>query len=193
MKELTVLLRMSDSPIWARLRDCLRDRSIPPETTLVGDFFNDDIRQYFGLLLTSDQKVIRFDFSYEKSEDDGMFADWQDFTSRWASSPYDRQVVAAFPVQQSGGLEPPSIQRWLDDDANVRVNQVKKWFAAKGLVMQLRKESDADFVDLVLRDTNKVLGRSYEKGSSPATAAEKAQKRYREEHSATVGPSGPGA
>jgi hypothetical protein len=90
-------------------------------------------------------------------------------------------MSAAFAVQQSGGLEPPPIQRWLDEEANVRVDQVKNWFGAKGLVLQLRKEGDADFADLVLRDTGKVLGRSYEKGSSPATAAEKAQKRYREE------------
>jgi hypothetical protein len=65
VKELTVLLRMSDSPLWARLRDCLRHRGTPPETTFVGDFFNDDIHQYLGLMLTSDQKVIRFDFTFK--------------------------------------------------------------------------------------------------------------------------------
>jgi hypothetical protein len=181
VKERTVLLRMSDSPIWVRLRDCLRDRGILPETTFVGELFNDDIRQYFGLVLTSDQKVIRFDFTFKESVDDATFTDWQDFTSRWAASRYDRQVSAALAVQQSGSLEPPPIQRWLDEEATVRINQVKDWFAAKGLVLKLRKEGDADFADLVLRETGKVLGRSYERGSSPAIAAEKAQMRYREE------------
>jgi hypothetical protein len=179
IKELTTLLRMSDSPIWERIRYCLRQRAVAPEIALVADFFKDDIRQYFGLVVTNDQKVIRFDFTFTTSANDGIFTDWQDFST--ASSPYDRQVAAAFAVQQSGGLEPPPIQRWLDEEANVRVNQVKDWFAAKGLTLQLRKEGDSDFADLVLRDTGKVLGRPYENGSSPATAAEKAQKRYREE------------
>jgi len=110
--------------------------------------------------------------------------DWHDFTSGWASSPYDDQVAAAFGVQRSGGLEPPPIQRWLDEEANFRVNQVKDWFAVRGLVLQLRSEGDTHFADLILRETGKVLGRSYDEGTTPATAAESAQKRYWQEQSA---------
>lgn len=181
VKRLTALMRASDDPLWERLRVCLRNRAVPPETSYVADFFPDDHRQYFGLLITGDQKVIRFDLSFENSVEDAIFSTWADLTSEWISSPYDGQIAAALAVKRSGRLEPPPVQQWLDEDATSRLEQVKNWFGAKGLDLQLRIEGGAHLVDVILRATGKVIGHSYAKGSSAATAAEAARKQYRQE------------
>jgi hypothetical protein len=97
--ELTALLRSSADPLWSRLRSLLETKGLEPSSITVADLFRDDNSLEFGLIVTSEHKVLQFDFDYlHKTVATGIFSEWPDITATWRGSPYHREVSAALEV-----------------------------------------------------------------------------------------------
>lgn len=100
----TELLRTSEDPMWARLRELFRERGIDPDAAVLADFFPDDTDLEFGVLLTPDGRVYEFDFTYGPRGDiktkssTGVISDWRDMTDRWRDWHHRNQIEAAMPL-----------------------------------------------------------------------------------------------
>jgi len=89
----TNLLRVSDDPMWVRIRTLLQERGIDAKTSILVESFPDDTSFYFGVLITKDGSVIQYGFDYLGKEiQNGQFSEWQDLTQQYKDMPYCKSV-----------------------------------------------------------------------------------------------------
>jgi hypothetical protein len=101
---LTLKLRGSDEPIFARLRELLPDLGVDLASTVLAQFFEDDVDQEFGVLVGADKSVHTFVLFFGKGDINTQIGtaripELNDITADWETSPYRTYVseALAFP------------------------------------------------------------------------------------------------
>ena len=97
----TRLLRVDAHPMWARLRDLLRERGLDPDHVAIADLFPDDTDMEFGIVVVPDGQVFEFDLVYGRGDLNtaaatAIIGDWRDRTDSWRDSPFRPQIESAF-------------------------------------------------------------------------------------------------
>lgn len=94
--EHTRLLRSDNGPFWKRLRHELSSRGLNSAEVALAVSHEDDEFFEYGVIVTRDQKVFEFGFSYiEKPIEAGEIVEWIDMSSRWQSGWYHGRDVRA--------------------------------------------------------------------------------------------------
>jgi hypothetical protein len=84
-------------PLFARIRDLVREKGVDADSIVIADFFPDDTSLYFGVLVMRERRAFTFDYDYlRRPELEGELSEWRDITATWATSPYHKAVAAAF-------------------------------------------------------------------------------------------------
>ena|SRR5947207_13427026 len=85
----TGLLRSSADAMWARVRQLLEERGVPPHQSL-------DTQFEFGIVVAPDRRVFHFGYDYlHRSPGEGTFTEWEEFTQAWSKSPWANEISAA--------------------------------------------------------------------------------------------------
>ena len=98
IKQDTSRLRSSPAPVYARIRELLRERGVDPDMSLAAVMYQDDVELEYGVIVTADRRVFEFDFDYSKGPvEEGIFRRWRDLTDSYESyyPRARRQIVAA--------------------------------------------------------------------------------------------------
>jgi hypothetical protein len=82
IRDLTNQLRNGTETLWQRLRAELEARGLDPAHTSLVESFEGDYRVESGILVTPDQRVIRYEYDFYKHGDigRGTFTAWTDIT-----------------------------------------------------------------------------------------------------------------
>jgi len=92
----TGLLRSSADAMWARVRQLLEERGVPPHQSLLAQSFPDDTQFEFGMVVAPDRRVFHFGYDYlHRSPGEGTFTEWEEFTQAWSKSPWANEISAA--------------------------------------------------------------------------------------------------
>lgn len=103
---LTRMLRNSDDPLFARIRELLPEFGVDIRSARLAQFFPDDVDQEFGVLVTAERNVFTFVHHYGRRGDlksqlrASKLADWSDISGTWESSPYRRYVQDALALPE---------------------------------------------------------------------------------------------
>jgi hypothetical protein len=93
IERLTSELRLSDDPLFERLRELLSARGVDPSRAWLIEMFPDDAVFEFGILITSDRRVFQFGYGYLNREvGDGELEEWVDYTVGWHLTPYYKVI-----------------------------------------------------------------------------------------------------
>jgi hypothetical protein len=94
---LTKDLRVSDEPLFRRLRELLSARGVDPAGAWLVELFPDDTAFQFGLLVTADRRVFQFGYDYlHRGVGEGELREWVDLTHGWHLTPYREDVENGF-------------------------------------------------------------------------------------------------
>lgn len=92
--ELTRLLRSSQEPLWARLREELTSRGLEPSQVALAVSHEDDEDFEYGVVVSPEGGVYEFGFSYlGRSTEEGEIVEWNNISARWADGWYHRSEV----------------------------------------------------------------------------------------------------
>jgi hypothetical protein len=88
MRDLTEQLRHGRETFWQRLRAELEARDVDPAQTRLLESFEGDYRVESGILVTPDQRVIRYEYDVYKHGDvgRGTFTTWADITDEYTGA-----------------------------------------------------------------------------------------------------------
>jgi hypothetical protein len=87
----TRLFRESPDPMWAKLRELVRDRSADPQSTVLAFSVEDGDEHEFGVVVTAERRV----FEYAFAVDGARFDEWTEITGRHWGTPYGQAVETA--------------------------------------------------------------------------------------------------
>ena len=97
IESFTDLLRRSEDPFWARLRDLLRERGLDPQELILAVSSEEGDGLEFGIVVSKRPCVCQFVFEYrDKDVSEGTFYEWNDLTNGFRDTPYRQDVVEAF-------------------------------------------------------------------------------------------------
>jgi hypothetical protein len=88
IRDLTDQLRNGTETFWQRLRAELEARGLDPRQTRVIESFEGDYRVETGILVTPDERVIRYEYDFYKHGDigRGTFTRWADITDEYTGA-----------------------------------------------------------------------------------------------------------
>ena len=96
IKQQTEILRNSNKSMAVGIRRCLKEKCIDPKTIIVAEWFPDDTRSEFGIVVTVTGEVYQFGYDYlNKPEGDGTFNEWENITHSWSSEPLSKSIALA--------------------------------------------------------------------------------------------------
>lgn len=80
LAEQTESLRGSSGGWWPTLRAQLRERGIEPDISALADWYQDGTRQYLGVVVTWNGRVVEFDYDYrdDRHLDEGAITRWEE-------------------------------------------------------------------------------------------------------------------
>jgi hypothetical protein len=94
------LLHKSSDPMWVKIRSLLAEKGIDPQSSILVEVFPDDYHLVFGLIITSDNFVYKFDYNYrERAVDDGSFSKWSDLSDNYENTPYAKLIKNALRIK----------------------------------------------------------------------------------------------
>jgi hypothetical protein len=104
----TEALRTSHEPQYQRLRQLLVERGLDPQQLVLSEFFNDERKLMFGVLVAPDRRIWTF-YVDELDSDAGdqtqraarLYA-WTDLTDSWENSGYEQGVKDGLQVLAEG-------------------------------------------------------------------------------------------
>ncbi len=98
----TSVFRTGTEPLWARLREVVREQGVDPNTTLLAVSFEDDENFEFGILVTHDRRVVQYGFRYsDPSGIDGKLTEWRDVTEQKDSLPHRSNISTALSILEN--------------------------------------------------------------------------------------------
>ena len=92
----TEILRNSNESMVAGIRRCIEEKGINSQKIIVAEWFPDDASFEFGIIITSENKVYQFGYSYmNKPEGNGYFSEWGNLTNTWQNEPHSKSIALA--------------------------------------------------------------------------------------------------
>lgn len=100
--ELTASLRGSADPIWSRLRALFVQRGVNPPSSVLVEFFPDDVSFQYGVVVSGDARVYQFGFDYlHRTEAEGVLSEWKDISGSFQSTAFSSNVQIGLSIVQA--------------------------------------------------------------------------------------------
>lgn len=91
--------------MWVRVRVLLSERGVDVTASILVESFPDDNSFEFGVLITQEGKIMQYGFDYlHKVISEGEFTEWNDITSRFRDTPYEKSVKNGIELKDAKGI-----------------------------------------------------------------------------------------
>jgi hypothetical protein len=99
IKAWTGTMRTSSYDYARRIRYLLHVKSIAIETSYVAQFFQDDNYILFGIVVTSERRVFKFEFNWnQKPIKKGVFTMWREISEDYSTEAWKGEISLALQI-----------------------------------------------------------------------------------------------